>query len=123
MDPEEKIKFVLKNLIATKKLLKSDSYTIKLTGDGCSLTRAHRNLLYFAFSIIEDENCKTATNHFMLGIFQIKKENYETLSEALKDLISKCSSIEDQFYEIKFKLGADLKFLAIVYGINAAISN
>ena len=60
-----------------------------------------------------------------LGVFQYGKENYETLSEALKEIaeeLEKINTIEiDQtIYKIEMKLGGDLKNLGVLLGIVAS---
>jgi len=64
----------------------------------------------------------------LIGIFQIKSENYDTLQIALKDIIRKLENItsvtiDGKAFHINWMQGGDLKWLAIMNGINAANSN
>ena len=65
---------------------------------------------------------------FKKGIFKVKYENYETLSNSLNELINKIKNIlsvkiNDECFKIDWTIGGDLKWLANIHGINAANSN
>jgi hypothetical protein len=64
----------------------------------------------------------------IIGIFEIKSEDYEHLAECLGVLMAavdqiKFLDIQGVRFEIEFKFGGDLKFLANIYGINQANSS
>jgi len=61
-------------------------------------------------------------------MFKIIKEDYGTISIALKEIIEELQNFRELLingieYNIKYTLGGDLKWLAIVTGINAANSD
>lgn len=66
-------------------------------------------------------------SNFLLGCFQINKEDYDELKVSLKELITSFEKLkkiqfEDKTYKIEYFLGGDLKFLALALGISAAMS-
>jgi hypothetical protein len=61
-------------------------------------------------------------------MFEIEYENYEQIKNSLEKILTKIKEITEinvngKFYNIKFFLGGDLKFLSIVLGIKAANSH
>lgn len=72
-------------------------------------------------------NANTVTGNFSLGMFKIENENYEMVDQSLKELLVLIKGlnsiiIDQKSYKINWYLGGDLKFLALVLGINAANS-
>ena len=64
---------------------------------------------------------------FNQGMFAISKEDYENVQHALAKVIVKLMNIKNILideinYDVVWFLGADLKMLAILYGLNAANS-
>ena len=97
---------------------------IKLTGDGTQIARG-LTIINVAFTVLEEGNEATSVigNH-SVAIFKMA-ENYENLAAALEDICNegkqlKSITINDKSYEIETYLGGDLKFLAMVCGIDAA---
>jgi len=70
---------------------------------------------------------KTSRGNYTLGIFQLKKENYENLKDSLSEITKNLKdfaetpeiSIDNVKYKIKFLLGGDMKFLHEMMGLNA----
>ena len=65
---------------------------------------------------------------FYKGAFQIQSENYETVQTAVSEIFKALSQftqieINGVQYEVEKYFGGDMKFLAIIYGINAANSH
>ena len=61
-------------------------------------------------------------------MFEIESENYDNVKSALKDLLQELKTINEitingKTYKIKFVFGGDLKFISIVFGLQAANSN
>ena len=61
-------------------------------------------------------------------MFQVKSENYEQIETSLKELLDSIKNINEieligNVYQIKKCFGGDLKFLALLYGLNAANSD
>ena len=97
---------------------------VKLTGDGTQIARG-LTVVNIAFTILEegDQAYSVLGNH-SVAIFKMA-ENYANLKAALEDICSegnkmKSITINDKTYEIETYLGGDLKFLALVCGIDAA---
>lgn len=64
----------------------------------------------------------------MIGIFLIKKENYETIDLALKEIvanikINKTIKLDDKLFNLEFTQGGDLKWISLINGVNGANSN
>ena len=97
---------------------------IKLTGDGTQIARG-LTIINVAFTVLEEGNEATSvTGNHSVAIFKMA-ENYENLAAALEDICNegkqlKSITIDDKSYEIETYLGGDLKFLAMVCGIDAA---
>ena len=97
---------------------------IKLTADGTRIARS-LNVVNIAFTIIDEgSKAQSVLGNYSIAILKVS-ENYEELQAGLADIISEAKDIEvltiqDQVYTIQFYLGGDLKFLAIVCGIESA---
>ena len=96
---------------------------IKLTGDGTQIARG-LTIVNIAFTILEEDHASSVLGNYSVAIFKIV-ENYENLAAALVDICKegeqlKSITINDKSYEIEMYLGGDLKFLAMVCGIEAA---
>ena len=97
---------------------------IKLTGDGTQIGRG-LNVVNIAFTIIDEgEKVYSVLGNYSLAILKIG-EKYEELAAGLQDIIAEAENcevvnVDDKVYNIEFYLGGDLKFLAIVCGIDAA---
>lgn len=129
VNPEEKIKFVIKQfLIREKEPVQDDTFIIKFSGDSTNITKANLKILNFAFTLInEKQTAKTSKGNYMLGVFKIEQESYDELKGALKELLEliekiECVEIDGKSYKIKKCIGGDLKFLASLYGLNSANS-
>lgn len=135
-EPIDKITYVCKNFLdkirkeVPTKSVKDKIFNILISGDGFQLTRTHKNLLNFCFSLVNDGHYyyKGHESFFTLGIFRIQKEDFENISKCLNELIIsmkkiKTIIIENEEYKINFMAGGDLKWLALVFGINSANSN
>jgi len=97
---------------------------IKLKGDGTQIGRG-LNVVNIAFTIIDEgEKAFSVQGNYSIAIMKIG-EKYEELAAGLEDIITEAKtceviSIGDKVFNIEFYLGGDLKFLAIVCGIDAA---
>lgn len=112
----------LQNII--KKTPDIQKFRVKLTGDGTQIARG-LTIVNFAFTVLEeaDQVCSVLGNHHV-AIFKMG-ENYDNLAAALEDICKeakqmKTITINDKSYEIEIYLGGDMKFLAMVCGIDAA---
>ena len=97
---------------------------VKLTGDGTQIARG-LTIVNVAFTILEEgDQASSVVGNHSVAIFKIP-ETYENLAAALEDICKegkqmKSITINDKSYEIETYLGGDLKFLAMVCGIDAA---
>ncbi len=106
--------------------IQNNTINIRLAGDSTNIGK-NLTVLNFSFGFLNDINHSVETNpnsvsgNFVLGIFKIRSECYESLQGALKELIEEISLIEainvnGNSYNITFWLGGDLKFLALALG-------
>ena len=64
-------------------------------------------------------------------MYEIPCENYESIKKSLKEMLEQLKKMSDdkkiiikgKQYNLKFMLGGDLKFIAIIFGLNAANSD
>ena len=97
---------------------------VKITGDGTKVSRS-MHILVIAFTILVGlENPNSPCRNHVIAMLN-SQENYEHLSEAVKDIaneieLTKSITIEGHKFNIEYFLGADMKFLAICLGIEAA---
>ena len=61
-------------------------------------------------------------------MFEIEAEKYESVKLSLKELLEEIKAINEvtifsKKYKIQFILGGDLKFIALIFGLQAANSN
>ncbi len=97
---------------------------IKLSGDGTAIAR-HLNVVNFTFTLLnEGLVARSATGNHTIAILQVP-EKYDALSEALSDIAKEASELQSieldgVSYAIEYFLGGDMKFIALVCGIDAA---
>ena len=100
-------------------------FRVKLTGDGTQIGRG-LSVVNLAFTILEEGNmaCSASGNH-SIGIFKVSKSDYHSLHSAMQDITAEANdfksvTINDITYNIEYYLGGDMKFLAMVCGIDSA---
>jgi hypothetical protein len=121
VDPSFKLNQIIANLISKKSLLFTDTsdIIIKLQMDGFSCYN-EQSCLNFAFSIINEKTvATTASGTYTIGLFEIENESYENLSPIVKEIWQKLKSLKqfsykNQEFAIKYRLGGDLKMIALV---------
>ena len=96
---------------------------VKITGDG---TRISRNLhtVVIAFSLLEEGDANAPSGSHSIAIMNLS-EDYEELAESLQDIMKEVDSlntitVDNTDFSIELFLGADLKFLATVVGVQSA---
>ena len=103
-----------------------DVIKVKLTGDGTNIAK-HLHVVNFAFTLLnEGPLASSPCGNHSLAILQVP-EDYDSLVGALSDIVSEAGQltsikINGSEHHIEFFLGGDMKFLAIVCGIDAANS-
>ena len=116
----------LKNIVDNTKPEDVPScFRIKLTGDGTQIGRGY-SVVNIAFTILEEgtKACSAQGNH-SIAIFKVSESNYDALCEAMQDIITEAKeqtniTINGNTYNIEYYLGGDMKFLALVCGIDSA---
>jgi len=100
-------------------------FCVKLTGDGTQIGRGI-TVVSIAFTVLEEGNraCSSSGNH-SLAILKVHESDYTKLCDAMQDIVIEASNlksviINDKEYKIEYFLGWDMKFLAIVSGIESA---
>lgn len=80
-----------------------------------------------AFTILEDgqQSCSAAGNH-TIAILKVS-ENYDELAAGLHDILQEARdleivTVEDKVFKLEYYLGGDWKFLALVCGLESAMS-
>ena len=101
-----------------------DTIRIKLTGDGTQIGRELK-VVNIAFTILDEgETAQSVNGNYSIAIVKTG-ESYDDLANALQDICREAKDLEvltvdDKVYKLQFFLGGDLKFLAIICGIDAA---
>ena len=116
--------FIRKNF---KRLdIKDKTIRVKICGDGTNIGKKIKQL-NFCFTLPDEGlRSQTASGNYTLGIFKIRKEDYDNLDKALyecnENLKKFCDQkeidIEGEKYKIQFLLGGDMKFIHEVMGLN-----
>ena len=105
-------------------LVNESSINVKITGDGTQVSRS-MHILVLAFTILDgNANPNSPSGNHTIAMLNAQ-EKYEHLSHAVKDIANEIESIQSitidgHEFNIQFFLGADMKFLAICLGIQAA---
>lgn len=127
----KKIEFVCQSYVSQHGSVVNNQFILKLAGDGASLNKKGITILNFVFTLIHDrEKPKSVHGNYLLGVFEIEKENYINVKRSLEDLLFELKEVQQNGiivnkikHDIKFILGGDLKFLSIVLGIVSATGN
>ena len=97
---------------------------IKFTGDGIQIDRELK-VINFAFTILDEgERALLVAGNYSVAIMKTG-ESYDDLAKGIEDICTEAKDLEvlttgEKVYRIQFFLVGDLKFLAIVCGIEAA---
>jgi hypothetical protein len=97
---------------------------VKLTGDGTYIAK-HVHVVNFAFTLLNEGSLASSPvgNH-SLAILQVP-EDYDSLCATLSDIVKEARDLQSievggHQHRIQYFLGGDMKFLAIVCGIESA---
>lgn len=99
---------------------------VKLTGDGTEIARG-LSVVNINFTVLEEgQRARSAFGNHSIAILKVS-ENYEDLAAGLEDVCVEAENLEvltvkDKVYKVQFFLGGDMKFLAVVCGVEAATS-
>ena len=109
----------------TSALLQNKLLRVKLTGDGTNIGK-RLHVVNFAFTILEENIPHSAAGNHCIAIFK-EPEKYESMKLCLRDVVNEVSSLTSltvgkNTYEVRFYLGGDWKFLAMITGIDSATS-
>lgn len=122
---KERLKLRLEYLVKMYPAIKEESHIrVKITGDGTQVSRS-MHLLVIAFTILNgSENPNSPGGNHIIAMIN-SQEKYIHLSEAVTDIandiqLTKSITVDGHEFNIEFFLGADMKFLAICLGLEAA---
>jgi hypothetical protein len=127
-NPKQKIKFVCEQFMLKYPDFSREGFKIKLSLDSTTITSSNILLLNFSFNLIDDiDKAMNVNGTYILGSFEIIKEDYDQVKESTKDLtdlLEKIKHIEiaDNYYDIIFYLGCDYKMNRILFGQKASNS-
>ena len=97
---------------------------IKIACDSTNLSSKSMKHLNLTFCLVNDKiNAMSVKGNFILGMFKIEKEDYETLKLCLKNIFEKLKHIKsikinNQMYEIEHFNGGDMKSYNLLFGLN-----
>ena len=115
---------LLVQLKAFNSLKAGDVIQIKLTGDGTNIGRTF-HVVNFAFILLNDlTSVSSPHGNHSLAILKVQ-EDYDSLQKSLTDILKEARELQSIEYNgnthrIEYFWGGDLKFLALVCGIEAA---
>jgi hypothetical protein len=126
--PEPKIRFVCEQFLLKNTDFTKQNFKIKISVDSTTITSSNILLLNISFNLIDDEdNAMSVNGTYLLGCFEIQKEEYDQVKQALKEVLKELENIKfieiaDNQYGIDFYLGCDYKMNRILYGQKASNS-
>ena len=126
--PLQKIKFVCESFLLRNPEFLNSALRIKLNTDSTTITSSHIQLLNISFNLIDDvQRASSCDGTYMLGSFEIVKEDYDQVKDSLKELLILLEKIQfveiaNTKYQIVFILGCDYKMSRILYGQKASNS-
>jgi hypothetical protein len=128
-DPIKKIQLVCENYYKlNNRKIQNGKIMLKIACDGTNLTTKNMKQLNITFTLINDQkNAMSAKGNFILGMYKIQKECYETMKAPMKKVFDKLEQIKfinigAKVYPVEHFSGGDMKSLALLYGINSANS-
>jgi hypothetical protein len=108
---------------------KKRKYKVKISADSTNVGRKLK-ILNVTLALVDDiKNCMSQHGHEIIGMFQIKEENYDEVKTCLHEIFAQIEEIGNQvhinndIYKVDFYFVSDWKMLAIVTGLNGANSN
>ncbi len=112
------LKFKLPNLN-----IKDGIIRINIRGDKTNVGR-QQHFFNLCFVLLdEDDVCKTAYGQYTLGIYDVEKDNYDTMSKALEKIVKSTStlnkkkvSLNGRDYIIEMSLSGDADWLTTERG-------
>lgn len=126
--PEQKIKFVCESFLLRNPGFSNFNFKIKINADSTTITSSHIQLLNLSFNLIDDiEKASSVEGTYMLGSFEIVKEDYNEVKQSFEEILIlleniKFIEISDIHYKINFYLGCDYKMCRILFGQKASNS-
>jgi len=96
---------------------------IKLSGDGTCVGR-NLHVLNFTFTLVNETQASSVAGHHTIAILELR-QHYDELAAGLQDIAQEVSELQEievdgNSYALRYYLGGDWKFLALVCGLNAA---
>ena len=121
-----KLKERTRHMLQKETIRATDVLQVKLSGDGTKICRK-LNLINFTFTLLnEEEIAMSPKGNHTIAIIN-GSEKYDTLKAALADIIKEVAELTEIevngiIFKIEYFLCSDLKFLALICGIEAANS-
>ena len=96
---------------------------VKLSGDGTKVSRS-LHVINFTFTLVDTPAATSVAGNNTIAILKTG-ESYDNLASGLVDIADEINSLKNikvcgKEYILEYFLGGDMKFLALVCGINAA---
>jgi hypothetical protein len=97
------------------------NFKIKLNIDSTSISKKNIALLNVSFNLMDDiDNSSNVNGTYILGSFEIQKEDYVNVKEGTKELFQmlenlKKNKIRGSIFQITYFLGCDYKMIRILY--------
>ena len=123
---ESRLKERVRMLIKNRKISCGDTLQVKLSGDGTKVCRK-LNLINITFTLLnEGDVAKSPRGNHSVAIIN-GTENYNDLRDALSDICQEVENlatlnVDGLTFPLEYFLCSDLKFLAIICGIENATS-
>ena len=124
----ERVKVLVCTTSSDSQFQQTKTVRVKLTGDGTYLgSKIH--VVTFGFTVLDEGDIAKSANGYHLLCLLKEDESYDSLAQGLKDIIDEVSTIacdglkvDECSYSVRFYLGGDWKFLAMVCGLDSANS-
>ena len=123
----ERVKVLVRTASSDSQFQRTKTVRVKLTGDWTYLgSKIH--VVTFRFTVLDEGDiAKSANGYHLLCLLKLD-ESYDSLAQGLKDIdeMSKIAcddfKVDECSYSVRFYLGSDCKFLAMVCSLDSANS-
>ena len=124
----ERVKILVRTANSDSPFRHTKTVRVKLTGDGTYLgSKIH--VVTFGFTVLDEGDIAKSANGYHLLCLLKEDESYDSLAQGLKNIIEEVSTVarhglkvDECSYSVRFYLGGDWKFLAMVCGLDSANS-
>ena len=97
-----------------KDFLVNNKILIKFAADGANITKTRFKIINLTFTIVNQYNNNSVFAHYLLGMYQIDIENYDSTKSALEEVFVEIGQIDkltikNETYTIEKYLSGDMK--------------